>query len=85
MAAAHTRKHDKLQFASLFQGTGCVAFDLLSTAFMLISNMHTPTQVDIQMQHCKTDAITLGWCSALQHSQTYEKKTGDGHPNPSLV
>ena len=49
------------------------------------SNMHRPTQVDIQMQHCKTDAITLGWCSALQHSQTYEKKTGDGHPNPSLV
>ena len=33
MAAAHTRKRDKLQFASLFQGTGCVAFDLLSTAF----------------------------------------------------
>ncbi len=46
LAAAQTWKHDKLQSALVFQGTGCVAIDLLSNPFMLISSMRRPTQVD---------------------------------------
>ena len=60
---------------------GCVAVDLLSNALMLISSMRRPSQVDTQLQYFVTDlwlvngsaaqcdAITMGSCSAPQHSQ----------------